>query len=516
MNDNLDLRPFEVKNKSTGEIRSFTLTRAGAYNLAKFVEKQGISRYDILYYMVEDDEVFSHNDFSIYMRNWALSKRGDYNWCWYADLYEHMTYVRAANGKMLKKEDTFSLLDDKTYYPKSWKKYLKKCENCGRFYFDQEETPDRILDYCARQSIGYDDYCANCVEEFYTSVKRCDCCGKWFDDDDLTWVESDECLVCEDCLSENYRQCEHCGEWFNPDDEGCYSERYGYWFCCERCAEREGYVWNDEVEDYISEDDEENSTIVGDYHDNKGYLPFVNTKPDKRKKQDLGIGRETELAGHEIRDFDSDYYENVLSLFEHNCVLERDGSCELETITRPMSEYDFFSFDWEKAFSKLRNDGWRSHDTTCCGTHFHFSKGYLGFSDKERINNAKKVCRFFQLNWDDICKIARRQGNHYCHSWGYEPITKETSFRSLSRDRYYAVNLDNLIDGIGTIEIRICKGTLKTETMLASADFFLHIVRNAKRISWKNIDNLNLWFKGIKNQNTITYIKNRHAFEGCF
>ena len=46
MNDNLDLRPFEVKSKLTGEIRSFTLTRAGMYNLAKFVENKQQTRYD--------------------------------------------------------------------------------------------------------------------------------------------------------------------------------------------------------------------------------------------------------------------------------------------------------------------------------------------------------------------------------------------------------------------------------------------------------------------------------------
>lgn len=519
MNDNLDLRPFEVKSKLTGEIRSFTLTRAGMYNLAKFVENKQQTRYDILYKMFNEDRLFRNHPLQYFFKNFARNKTSNDMWWAFEDNYEHKTYVITSNDKCMRLEDTFCLPNNSRRFPKPWKKYVKRCENCGEMYFDQEITPDYILDNCGTQSIGYDDYCANCVENFYTSLRRCDCCGKWFDEDDMTWVESDECLVCDDCLNENYRKCEHCGEWFNPDNEGCYSERYGVWFCCDSCAHREGYVYNDDVEDWISEYDEENvlGGLVGDYHDNKGYLDFVDTKPDKRKKQDLYVGRETELAGCSISDFNAAYYERVINdYFDGNCVLERDGSVELETITKPMSEHDFFVYNWEKAFARLRNDGWRSHDTTCCGTHFHFSKGYLGFNDKERINNAKKVCRFFQLHWDDICKIARRQGNHYCHGWGDEPITKKTSFRSLSRDRYYAVNLDNLIDGIGTIEIRICKGTLKTETMLASADFFLHIVRNAKRISWKNIDNLNLWFKGIKNKNTITYIKNRHAFDGAF
>ena len=86
---------------------------------------------------------------------------------------------------------------------------------------------------------------------------------------------------------------------------------------------------------------------------------------------------------------------------------------------------------------------------------------------------------------------------------------------SLKRDRYMAVNLTNLGKGSkDTIEIRICKGTLNTETMLADADFFLHIVRNAKKISWKNIDNIKLWLKGLRPA-TIEHMNSRNAFVGA-
>ena len=98
-------------------------------------------------------------------------------------------------------------------------------------------------------------------------------------------------------------------------------------------------------------------------------------------------------------------------------------------------------------------------------------------------------------------------------------LEAKTDFSKLSSDRYWAVNLSNMRykdPDDATIEIRICKGTLKASTTVASFDFFLHIVRNARRVPWKDIGNLKLWFKGIKDKNTIDYIKARHAFEGAF
>ena len=198
-------------------------------------------------------------------------------------------------------------------------------------------------------------------------------------------------------------------------------------------------------------------------------------------------------------------------------MLEHDGSLDggFEIITCPMTEKFMKTFDWEPAFKHLTDAGFRSHDTSCCGQHNHYSEGYLGYNQKERENNAKKVCRFFQLYWDEIVKISRRTNFGYCHNWDFE-ITKKTPFSKLKDDRYFAVNVQNMGRSIHTIEVRIIRGTLNVSTSQASTDFFLHIVRNAKRIAWKNIGDLKLWFKGIKDHNTIDYIKSRNAFVGAF
>ena len=499
-----------VKNARTGEIRSFPTTRAGIYNLAKFAKSEETTIHQTMRYIARDILRYLLPNLCGKLMDLPQVYEATWNWNNYFD-GEITNVVWTVDGQQFK-DDYFYF--GRNWLPRKWRQYIKRCVECGGLYIDQETAPYYVLDKVNSSVIGYGDYCHDCVEDIY-DMAQCEECGRWFDRDDLTWINNCDCYVCEDCRNDSYHCCDYCGEWFGGDDY-VYIDDTGNIYCCEDCAEMDGNHWSEYHDCWMSDDnhDDDLCEVINGYHDNKGYLEPIVSKPDKRVKQDLFIGRETEIAGRNRYDFDSDYYTDLITLFGDAVVLETDASVELETITRPMSERDFFKHDWERPFNKLIEDGWRSHDTGNCGTHFHYSIGYLGFTDKERRNNAKKVCYFVQQNWDDICKIARRKGNHYCYCWNYD-VNKRTDFEELRNDRYYAVNLQNFY-GIGTIEIRICKGTLKASTMLASADFFLHIVRNAKRISWKNIDNLSLWLKGIKRKSTIDYIKARHAFEGCF
>ncbi len=504
MPNNFDLRPIRVTNTITGETREFTITRAGIIALAKFTTAYGIGQ------TLNDTLKLLFNELRINQLGaqigWCQEYlEGDYVWLyhWYARLDN---CHKAVDGRLYRDEDLFYI--GRHYFPISWKKYLKYCSNCEEYYFDQEITPDSVLMDIPTDLIGFEECCHSCAEETY-DMRQCEDCGRWFDpNSEGIWVDSDERWVCDEC-SDNYCQCATCGAWFNPDNSDSISCD-GRNYCCEECAENDGVVWDDYEEEYTRNP----RRAIGDYHDHKGHLSPLGSFR-KGQKQDLYIGRETEFDGQDINDYDNDFYETLIDKFGDTTVLERDGSVAFESITCPMTPNEFFAHDWETAFKYLRDNGWRSHDTNTCGTHFHFSEGYLGFNRLERENNAKKICHFIQAFWRDIVKISRRQRFDYCENWG-STISRNTSFDYLRNDRYRAVNVQNMGRGIHTIEIRICKGTLKTETMLASADFFLHIVRNAKRISWKNIDNLKLWFKGIKNKNTINYIKARHAFEGAF
>ena len=514
-----DLRPILVTNQQTGEVKSFVLTRAGIYELAKMLATthetsvasaaKFIRSNTILQELVgiEKLERFVYSIFT-----YDELRNADY----------HMYDFRVVNvnhcvdGIYRFESDTFKMSG--YCYPKSWKKYLNHCEDCGAIFFDQELIEDDQIIHLIRSSdLGINGHCNDCLPHDYI---QCADCGRIIDRYDDDYAEVDGDIICDDCLRNgDYYRCDCCGEWFSSDSydaqfpgDNCY--------CCADCAENDGWYWSERYDEWRSEPDNEVDDIITDYHSHD-YCPIGDEYRRKNQKHDLYIGRETEVDGQNRYDYDEDYYYGLERLLGDTCFFETDGSLVegFEIITQPMTEKAFFKQDWDKAFSKMVSDGWRSHDTTTCGTHFHFSKWYLGYTENQQKDSAKKVCRFFQLYADDLEKIARRNFGHYCidlNNFTGE-ITSKTEFHRLAGDRYWAVNLTNMFSRRkGTIEIRICKGTLKTNTMLASADFFLHIVRNAKNIAWKNIDNLSLWLKGIKNQNTIDYIKSRHAFVGAF
>lgn len=423
------------------------------------------------------------------------------------------------------------------FFPTKFKRYVRTCE-CGSKYFDQELlTEDFSNEDISRRFpsslIGYRECCNDCVRDTYPDLDQCEDCGCWFDSCDMYYIENRDSSVCEDCVNNgDYHQCERCNDWVcTGDGDGVWTEDDCF-YCSESCAERAGYHYSEGREAWIDYDAEEDEpydegvdSIIRGYH-NDPYIPFGSFK--KGQKHKLYIGRETEVDGLNRYDFDEDYFINVRNILggEERIFFETDGSLDggFETITQPLTVKEFFNFDWEKGFALLRGDGWRSHDTSTCGEHFHWSKWFLGYTYKQQFNSAKKIIAFFEKNWDDLVKFSRRKEHelNWCKNFGFIP-DKNTKMESLSYDhahRYFAVNLEHLArhsrddDENGTIEIRLCKGTLNANTMLNDADFLLHIVRNAKNISWKNIDNLKLWFKGMK-PTTIQYLKDRNCFVGA-
>ena len=532
---NNDLQPIQVRNNNTYEIREFPLTRAGLYNLVKFVMTTANEQVSFMraynhvrdLYAIDDllrnfgsqsDRLIRDIDLKVDMQ-YASNIFVNYN-------YKFLNIVQAADNHWHFKDEVFCL--NGKYYPLKWRKYLRRCEDCEDIYFDQlliqEDDNDRILDNIRYADIGYGDYCHDCCTEHDSELVICQDCGRIINtcDDDYAVVDDD--YVCRHCLDNgDYCCCDRCGEWFRSDSDYAQFPDDYHCYCSERCCERDGWHWSERREEWVGEDDYDDDidSIIPDYHSREVDFNF-NGEMKKNQKHWLGGGTETEVDGLSRYDFDYDYFSNLLSLFGGTdyAYFEQDGSVEFEIISQPMTEKFFKSYDWKKPFDKLMNDGWKSHDTDSCGRHYHYSDWYLGYTRKQKEDSAKKVCRFFQLYADDIAKIARRGFGHYCMDLNNFPetITSKTEFRKLRGDRYWAVNLCNMNKGenSSTIEIRICRGTLKAETTVASFDFFLHIVRNAKNIPWKDIGNLKLWFKGIKDKLTIDYIKSRNAFVSEF
>lgn len=432
-----------------------------------------------------------------------------------------------------------------------WRQYIHKCDECGELYFDYNEISGSNFErYLPREMIGIDNMCRDCA--LNNDYVECRDCGELVSRDDATYIDDIDDYVCDSCLDNyfcceecgewhsyddaievdghyycsescardaGYEQCDECGEWFNTDwGDGVYTED-GRNFCCDSCAESAGYHYSESNGawiDYSDERDEIDEIVTG-YHTHE--YEWYGDNYSKFVKQKLGIGVELEVDGHSRYDCEPSFYEGLSDIIEDRVFYETDGSLNggYENVSHVLTSKEFDRLNWERFCEKLVNEGFRSHDTDTCGLHFHFSSGYLGYNVNQIKNNAKKVAAFIQRHLSDIEAIARRKAGHWAEDYPFE-ITKETKFSDFEyQNRYKAVNMKNLLSEYGksTIEIRICKGTLNPKTLRASKDFFLHIVANAKKISWKNLDNLNLWFKGIKPA-TKEYMQSRGAFVGAF
>lgn len=79
--------------------------------------------------------------------------------------------------------------------------------------------------------IGHDPICPVCGEEHGT----------------------EEYLVCDDCRNEGDQECPECGEWFYTDSsEAIHDVNRDVWYCCERCATRNGVQYISGEEEYSS------------------------------------------------------------------------------------------------------------------------------------------------------------------------------------------------------------------------------------------------------------------------
>ena len=69
--------------------------------------------------------------------------------------------------------------------------------------------------------------------------KTCDCCGKKFEEDELT--EIDEDFVCDDCFDEHYILCDGCEQYVHEDFVKYISGKE----LCDSCCDRETFICNE-------------------------------------------------------------------------------------------------------------------------------------------------------------------------------------------------------------------------------------------------------------------------------
>lgn len=328
----------------------------------------------------------------------------------------------------------------------------------------------------------YDDkVCDDCAQICY----RCDAIGST--NDDFHTVDND--TWCASCTDRRAYWCESCEE-YNSFGISYVSDREEHW--CENCL-NDAY-WCDSCDEYNADgcdscQDDDGMRIIHDY----SYRPdAIFHSTDKNERLFFGLEIEVE-AGHNLRE--ASHYAHQLESMDL-AYLKHDGSLNngFEIVTHPMS-HDFFKNEAQDLWLTLEelrtNDNYRvkSWDTRTCGLHIHISRtGFNGGAHMHRfLNLVYSNPEFYQTlagrtsdQWAKFTDIIHREykrdadGNRIEASPSsgllYEVETKRTFMHKLDNnrnsDRYSAVNTNNR----DTLEMRIFRGTVNSETIKAQLD----------------------------------------------
>lgn len=364
-----------------------------------------------------------------------------------------------------------------------------------------------------------------CVDCFHRNFSRCDACGKYFPNTELRTVESEigeDISYCTSCYSISVFQCEDCGvelterhpyEWINGRRICGYCFEHDYLYCelCDTYVDIDN--WNYDRECCYNCSDNANSELIGEYHSED--INFIGDSKKSWRWKWRGLGFELEIdRGEHDKNKEKALAQAIYELTNNRVNLERDGSLEygFEIISHPHTLSEFYKFDWSQLLELCKNYGYTSHNNDTCGLHVHVSRYMFGSSEIKQNRAIAKVIYFYENYYSDILKFSRRT-EYQANKWAQRYCLKSKrealhcSKTKGAQGRYYAVNLQNR----NTIEFRLCRGTLKAEAFYAWIDFTLTLVRNSRNITWKNINDLAEWFKGIKSE-TIRYMQSRNSF----
>lgn len=342
------------------------------------------------------------------------------------------------------------------------------CYACNKFIMT---NPHKVQGY---HSINTHDTCFNtcdnddCSQEFANGQET----TAFFLDENFSgcnacmyaWVHDNNGVQCDECSDFVHEDDSH----FDQNDNSTYcnscSDQRLY---CERCDEN---YWRRNRE----------------YH-NHGYdlLREPNDNPDwvlhGEGKYHLGFELETEFdLGNQDVEEPAKYFMSKVD--EDIAFLKTDGSLSngMEICGHPMTlewtrkEFPFQIIDTLR--SKFNALAW---DTENCGFHVHVSR--IAFDNDPHLF---RFCKFFRTNVKFLTAFAGRHSTAYAafdSNGEYESGAQHTmaKVKGRERSRYQAVNTTNE----DTIEIRIFRGTLRKDRILANVSLVQSLVEFTRDMS---------------------------------
>lgn len=325
---------------------------------------------------------------------------------------------------------------------------------------------------------------------------QCRECENNFDSGEIYYVCDTDDYVCEHCRDRyDYHYCDNCSDLFSPSYDMYWDGDYCY---CETC-------WEERDVDYDYDSD-----IIGGYHNRDIPINFKyldsELKEGITKDNLLYFGWESEVYNdkHKINNSEMahlirDKYPELEFVFEHDGSIGNSDSDGFEIISQPTT-MAYIKENIEKykdIYQMLIDNGFTAHNNPYCGLHIHFSRNY--FSDNED-KYIQKLTLFFETFKEELKNFSRRKDFYWCQfigdKSGYDKRYLKSSvvlkdYAKEHSSHNIAINLGNT----NTIEIRIFKGTLKFETLMASLELVDSLVRTIKtketrKISFDNVVNM--------------------------
>lgn len=371
-------------------------------------------------------------------------------------------------------EDEYMLCDKCEEYFSSLTKtqdYTEVCPDCLEEYYNKCPTCNEYVEE-ALSSTTTGHACDKCIEYDFA---WCDCCSRYCPNDDMTAAEDE--LVCSTCLDRHYTTCDGCDEHFRET-----TRTVNDLFVCDSCLQND-YIRCESCDEYYPD----NTDCPSCPTDN--LLPYstnvvtrLATFPKEHDRFWLGLELETDTD--ECSDDTADVVDAVLKRLGSDLfVAKRDGSVtgpEFVSAPAPLSVFRerFKNMNWPC--------GLRSWDGDNCGIHVHISLDYFGEAHLSRfigfIND--------EAHRSQIVKFAGRNSS-WAKFLGADEIEAQSApckpLKALKdkAGRYHAVNLPS---DKPTAEVRIFKGTLRVERILADLEFVAAVARftaHDRDMSWE-------------------------------
>jgi hypothetical protein len=217
---------------------------------------------------------------------------------------------------------------------------------------------------------------------------------------------------------------------------------------------------------------------------------------------DLHIGFELEVDDGE--DYMRTIYD-IKKLMGDGVYCERDGSLGssgIEIISMPMNYDAYTKAPLKDLFQVCLSHGYRSHNTTTCGLHFHCDRRFLDENAVRRLewfitkyyetvifNVSRRSSMMNMEQWANVSKALKADTELHSIKTRLNKIEDGYEWGHYDNDHHFAFNRENH----NTVEFRFFRGTLNYDTFMMSYKFVYELCLIAKELTDEQAFTLTNW-----------------------